>query len=178
MLECGCVGPFAERGLDEAFGLAVGLGRIRLDPDVLDAELLAGAGEGFRKIAAAIVGHDTLDGDAETPEVSDRGAEEGDGAFLPLIREDVGAGDPGMVVDGDVSIFPAGGLATAMAGAMAGATAGDAMANAIEAAELFDVDVDDLARLLALVTWAWVLRLEGGEQTEATAFEDARDASP
>src|SRR5258706_14248331 len=79
-----------------------------------------------------------------------------------------------MVVDGDVSIFPAGGLTAAMAGA----PAGDAMADAIEAAELLDVDVDDLARLLALVAWAWVLRLEAGEQTEATAFEDARDASP
>src|SRR5258706_15730172 len=137
MLEGRDVGPFSERGLDEAFGLSVGLGRIGLDPDVLDAKLLAGAGEGFRKIAAAIVGHDTLDGDAEAPEGSDRGEEEGDGAFFLLIREDVGGGDPGMVGDGDGSIFPAGGPPTARAGA----TAGDAMANAIEAAELLDVDV-------------------------------------
>ena len=78
-----------------------------------------------------------------------------------------------MVGDSDVSILPAG----ALTAAMAGAPAGDAMADAIEAAELLDVDVDDLARLLALVAWAWVLRLEAGEQTEATAFEDVRDAS-
>src|SRR5258706_12571406 len=90
VLEGGGVGPFSERGLDEAFGISVGLGRIGLDPDVLDAKLLAGAGEGFREIAAAIVGHDAFDGDAEALEVSDRGEEEGDGAFLPLIREDVG----------------------------------------------------------------------------------------
>jgi hypothetical protein len=42
MLECGCVGPFSERRLDEAFGLAVGLRRIGFDLDVLDSDLLAG----------------------------------------------------------------------------------------------------------------------------------------
>src|SRR5258705_11595583 len=166
MLEGRGVGPFAERGLDETFGLSGGLGRMGVDPDLPDAKLVAGAGEGFRKIAAAIVGHDTLDGDAEAPEVSDRGEEEGDGAFFLLIREDVGTGDPGMVVDSDVSILPAG----ALTAAMAGAPAGDAMADAIEAAELLDFDVDDLARLLALVAWAWVLRLDAGENTEATGF--------
>ena len=36
--------------------------------------------------------------------------------------------------------------------------------------------MDDLAGLLALVAGAWLLRLEAGEQTEAAALEDARDA--
>ena len=64
MLEgCG-VGPFPERGLDEAFGLAVGLWRVGLGLDVLEAELPAGAGEGLGFVAAAIVGHDAFDGDA------------------------------------------------------------------------------------------------------------------
>ena len=63
-----------------------------------------------------------------------------------------------------------------LAAAMAGATAGDAMADAVEAAELLDVDVDDLAGLLALVAWPGLLRLEAGEQAEAAALEDARDA--
>src|SRR4029077_4017883 len=158
--------------LDEAFGLAVGLWRVGLGLDVLEAELPAGAGEGLGFVAAAIVGHDAFDGDAEDLEVRDRREEEGDGAFLLLIREDVGTGDAGVVVDGDVSILPAGGLATAMAGA----TAGDAMANAVEAAEFLDIEVDDLAGLLALVSRSGLLRLEAGGQTEATACKDARDA--
>jgi len=77
-----------------------------------------------------------------------------------------------MVVDGDVSKLPAGGLATAMAGA----TAGDAMADAVEAAEFLDIEMDDLAGLVALVAWARVLLFEAGEQTEATPPEYARDA--
>src|SRR3954469_5998683 len=42
------VGPFAQGGLDEALGLAVCLGRIRLGSDLLEAEIAAGAAEGLR----------------------------------------------------------------------------------------------------------------------------------
>ena len=43
------IGPFAKRGLDEALGFAVGLWRIGLGANVLEAETLAGLleGEGF-----------------------------------------------------------------------------------------------------------------------------------
>ena len=37
------IGPFAQGGLDEALGLAVGSGRIRLCSDVLQTERFAGA---------------------------------------------------------------------------------------------------------------------------------------
>lgn len=40
------VGPFPERGLDEAFRLAVGFGRIGPGPDMLEAEFAAGPAEG------------------------------------------------------------------------------------------------------------------------------------
>jgi hypothetical protein len=53
-----------------------------------------------------------------------------------------------MVVDGQMQILPA----DAAARALPGAVAGDAMAHAFEAAELLDVDVDQLARLVALVS--------------------------
>ena len=142
MLESGGVGPFSERGLDEALGLTVCLRGIRFDLDVLDAELLAGAGEGFGEIAAAIVGHDALDGDTEAFEIRDGGEEEGDGALLLLVREDVGTCDTRMIVNGNVDEFPACPLATAMAGA----ASGDAVADAAEAAELLNVEMDYLRR--------------------------------
>ena len=41
-----CVGPFPQRGLDEALGLAVGLGRVEPGSDVLEPEPSAGAIEG------------------------------------------------------------------------------------------------------------------------------------
>src|SRR5262245_62914278 len=74
--------PFSQRGLDEAFGFAVGLGGVRLNPDVLDSELFASAGEGFGEVAATIVSHDAFDGNAKAPEVGDGGDQERDGAFL------------------------------------------------------------------------------------------------
>jgi hypothetical protein len=150
VLEGGGVCPFSERGLNEALSLAVSLRGVRLDLDVLDAELLAGAGEGFGEIAAAIVGHDALDDDAEGFEVADGCEEESNGTFLLLVREDIGTGDTGMVVDGNVDEFPAG----ALAAAMTGAASGDPVADAVEAAKLLDVEMDDLAGLLALVAWS------------------------
>ena len=167
MFESGCVGPFSEGGLD----VAIGLRRIGLDLDVLDAELLASAREGFRVVAAAIVGHDALDGDAEGFVVGDGGEQEGNGTLLFLIGEDIGKGDAGMIVDGDMDALPAGPLATAMSGA----PPGDAMSDAVEAAELFDSEMNDLTRLLTLVAWARRLRLQRREQAQPAALEDARD---
>ena len=82
MLEGSGISPFSQRGLDEAFGFAVGLRGVRLNPDVLDSELFASAGEGFGEVAATIVSHDAFDGNAEAPEVGDGGDQERDGAFF------------------------------------------------------------------------------------------------
>jgi hypothetical protein len=60
--------------------------------------------------------------------------------------------------------------------ALAGTASGDAVADAAEAAELLNVEMDYLAGLLALVARAWLVRREAGEQAEATMFENARDA--
>src|ERR671939_1887801 len=141
------VGPFAQGGLDKALGLAVCLGRRGLGPHVLEAEIAAGGAKRLRAIAGAIVGHHTGNRDAEARVVGDRGLEEGDGALLLLIREDLREGHPGGVVDADVDELPP----NAPALALTGSIAGDAMANAIEATELFDIDVDQFAGMLALV---------------------------
>lgn len=45
------VGPFSQRGLDEALGFSIGLRRVGPGPDRLDAEPFAGAGKCFRAIA-------------------------------------------------------------------------------------------------------------------------------
>src|SRR5207249_1260502 len=119
-------------------------------------------GEGF--VAGAVVGHDTLDGDAEALVVGDGCAQEGDGAFLLFVGKDGSGRNSGVVVDGDVGELPAGPLSPASGVALAAAIAGDAMADGIEPAELFDVDMDDLARRPSLVAWSWLLRLDTREQ--------------
>src|SRR5215216_2710691 len=165
------VGPFAQGGLDEALGLTVCLGRIRLGPDVLETEIAAGGAEGLGAIARAIVGHHTGNRDAEVRVVGDRGLEEGDRALLLLVRQDLREGHPGGVVDADVDELPS----DAPALALTGSIAGDAMADAVEAAELFDIDVDQFAGMFALVA----ANRRGGfkclDAVEAEAPEDATD---
>ena len=67
--------------------------------DALDLEFFAGFGEVLGSIAGTVVGHDALDGDAEAFVVGDGGLEEGGGALLSLVWQDLGEGDAGVVVD-------------------------------------------------------------------------------
>src|SRR5690242_19677563 len=99
MLEGGGVGPFSERRLDEAFGLAVGLWCIWLGHDVLDTQATAGTCKGLRAIATTVVGHHAINGDAEALKIGDCLEERGDRALLFLVREYRGGGHARMVVD-------------------------------------------------------------------------------
>ena len=58
------IGPLPSDGLDEAFGLAVGLRPVRTGEAMLEAELTAGVGEELGAIRGAAVGEDALNGDA------------------------------------------------------------------------------------------------------------------
>ena len=68
--------------------------------------------------------------------------EEGAGALLLLVGQELGVGEAGGVVDGDVEVLPA----DAAVLVHAGMVAGDAMADAVDPAELLGVDVDEFAR--------------------------------
>ena len=68
------VGPLAQGGLDEAFGLAVGSWRIGSGAAVFDLHLLAGESEEAGAIAGAVVGEQSADADAVTSEELDRRA--------------------------------------------------------------------------------------------------------
>src|SRR5919198_1042597 len=141
------VGPFAQRGLDEAFSLAVGLGRIGPGADVLEGVTATGVAEGEGFVAGAVVGHDALDANAEAGIVSKGSQQEGDGAVFRLVGPDLGEGDARGIVDRDVDELPADTAAVALAGAIAS----DAVADPFEAAKLLDVDVEELAGFLAFV---------------------------
>src|SRR5438067_5941392 len=150
------VSPFPERGLDEALGLAVGFRRVGLGADVLEAEVAASVAEGEGLIAAAVVGHDADDGDAEAFVISHGRLEEGSGAVDLLVRLDLGEGDAGVIVNADVDELPADAAAVALAGAIAG----DAVADPVETTELFDIDVDHLAGRGALIAARRLGRLQ------------------
>jgi hypothetical protein len=76
-----------------------------------------------------------------------------------------------MVVDRQMDIFPADSAGVALAVPIAG----DSMADPTELAQLFDVDVDDLARRGPLVAAYGLGRLERRQAIEAQPFQDAVD---
>src|SRR5438046_801294 len=83
------VGPLAEGGLDEALGLAVGLGSVRAGEAVCESELSHGGLHRFRAVTGAIVGVNALNLDAEALEESEGGVEEGDDTFGLFVWEDL-----------------------------------------------------------------------------------------
>ena len=133
--------------MDEALGLSIGARRIWSGADVTQGEGAAGIAKGQGSVATAVVGHYARDLDAEAFIVSDGGVEKRHGALLGVVRHDLDEGDAGGVVDADMDELPA----DAAIMALASAIAGDAVADAIESDELFDVDVDQVAGMIALV---------------------------
>ena len=81
-------GSFTQGGLYEALCLAICFWRIRLCPDVFEAEFFTGGGEGVGFITGSIIGHHPFDGDAEVLVGGDGVFQMGAGAVLFLIGED------------------------------------------------------------------------------------------
>ena len=165
------VSPFSQSGLDEAFGLAVGARRVRAGKAMADAETMASIAEEPRAIARAVVGQQTTNVDAEGAVVSDRSMEESHGGVAAFIGQDLREGEAGVVVDGDVNELPAG-AATAL-----GLVGGNAMTGAEEAAELLDVEMQQIAGAGMFVAAHGPSRFEIADTTEAFAVQNAADGS-
>jgi hypothetical protein len=166
------VSPFASNGLDEAFGLAVGLRAIGTSEEMADAQLETGSGEEFGAISGAAVGEDTLDEDAVSLVKGDGLVEGGQNAGSFFIGKKTGESQAGMVIDGDVKGLGAG------AGITMGTVAGGADAGLVKAAQLFNIKRKKLTGRGAFVTNDGRLgRIEGGEAVQAMALEDAGKGS-
>src|ERR1700741_277434 len=86
-----------------------------------------------------------------------------------FVGEETSEGETGVIVDGDVEAFDAG------AWIAKGAIAGGADARAGEAAQLLDVEVEELARLGVFIAEGRRFgRIEGREAVEMMAAQDAR----
>src|ERR1700730_8594063 len=164
------VGPLPEAGLDEALGLAVGPGRVRLSAQMTDLELCAGVSEGMRDVRRPIVGHDALDAYAAALEVGDGRFEEGGRGITAFIGSDAGERQAGVVVDGDVDVLPAG-LAKGTA-----VIARDAMPYARDSAEFFRIKMQQLTGTLTLIATNRWAGLELAPTRQMGPTQDARDA--
>lgn len=69
------------------------------------------------------------------------------GGPLLFIRQHLGIGKPGSIIDGDVQAFPA----SAAFVALARPVAGDPVPDPVDPAELLGIDMDQFTRMLTLV---------------------------
>src|SRR6266478_1110611 len=163
------VGPLAQGGLDEAFGLAVGARRVRAGEAVLDGEWETSGAKVAGAIAGAVVGEQSGNDDAVLGVEGDRGAQEGDGGFALLVGQHAGEGEAGVIVDGDVQSLPAGELRAAAAAAIA------ANGNLLIAGHTLDVEVQQIARGRMLVAHDGRSRVQVAPAVEMSPPENAAD---
>jgi len=163
------VGPLAERGLDEALGLAISLWSIRSCEAMFDMEGGDGEAHGMGTVTGAVVGVNTRNGDAMGGEEGEGSMEEGESTGGGFIWEKFGEGEATVIVDGDVKIFP-----TGAADVVVLAVAGDAMACADNPSEFLDVEVEEIAWMKVLVANDWRRRGKLSKE-KAMAVEDAGD---
>src|SRR5690606_20923182 len=112
-------------------------------------------------VAGAVVGHHAAYTNAAGGEPGHGTLEESGGGLGGLaFVEHLGVGQAGRVVDSDVEVLPPD---AAHAG---GAITVHPVAGPADLAELFDVDVDQLACVAALVAVGWLDRVELGQPVE------------
>jgi len=163
------VGPFASDGLDEPFGFTVCLRPVWASEAVFDAELATGGGEVFGTVGGAAIGQDALDLDVVKSVEVDGLVEGVEDAWDFLVWEDAGKGEAGMIIDSDVEAFDA------CAGVAHGAIARGANAWHREAAEFFDVQMEEFAWVVTFVADDGRARLQSRETVEAVPAEDPGD---
>ena len=149
------IGPLAQGGLDEAFGLAVGAGREGARVSMAEASREAACVEGTGAVTPAVVGQHAADLDAEMLVVGERGGEKRGGAGGRLVGVDLGEGHAGMVIHADMDVFPAGAW-TGVA-----AVVGHAVAGAAKPAEFLDIEVQQVAGMRMFVAANGRRRVEG-----------------
>lgn len=137
---------------------------------MLEAQLEAGKGEVGGAIGGPAIGEDALDLDAMSLVEVEGLVESVEDVFDLFAWKKAGEAESGMIIDGDMKTFDAGVAITL------GAITGGTDAGAREAAQLLDVEVKQLAGVIAFVSndgrfW----RFEGRKTVEAVAAKDARE---
>jgi hypothetical protein len=137
---------------------------------MLEAKLEAGSGEVGGAIGGPAIGEDALDSDTMSLIEVEGLVESAEDVFDLFAWKKAGKAESGMIIDGDMETFDAGVAITL------GAITGGTDAGAGEAAQLLDIEVKQLARVIAFIAndgrfW----RFEARETVEAVAAKDARE---
>lgn len=163
------VGPLAQGGLDEAFGFAVGLRRVRASAAVFEAHLKTNVVKLVGAIAAAVIGEPGANGDAMASEKVNGILEKGDGGVGLLIGEDLSEGQARMVIDGDVQGLPTGMLVLTAAAAV------PAPRDLLEAGQALDIEVEKISGKRMLIAHHRGQRMQIAPAAETGAAQNAAD---
>jgi len=166
------IGPFADSGLDKPFGLAVGAWCVDAGANVFDLQLAATFSEAIGAEAGTVISHDAANRDAHVSEVSYRLTQETAGGGAGFIRKHGGESHAGVIVNGDIKELPAGTASFVLR------VSGETVAGFVDARQLFDVDMQQVAgggMLVANDGNGWFERANG---VQFQAGQDAADGGP
>jgi len=164
------VSPLAQGGLDEAFGFAVGARSIGAGEAVTKAELQAGLAELAGAISRAVIGEQGANADAVLGIEVQGLAQEVDGGGGLLVGQQLGEGEAGVVVDGDVQGYPA---EVSMAGAAASAITTNG--NPLKTGHSLDVEMQQIAGERMLIALYGRGGMKVTPAAESGTTEDAAD---
>lgn len=133
---------------------------------MLELEDAAGLGKGLGDVGRTVVAHHLTALDALAVEPGHGAAQEADRSGLLLISKNLHIGEPRGVVDGHVDPVVADACGTALL-----PVAGDAVTHLAEAGQLLDVDVNQAARRLALITLHHRFGLQVPQPPQAQAVQ-------
>ena len=155
------IGPALLESADEALGFAIGTGRVGASVEMSDAALSAGTVEAFGDVAAAVVGHDTLDGYAACVEEGHSTLEELGAGVLVLFGHHLDVGDPTVVIHSDMCELPP------CSTALAGQVTMDTVSRTNDTGEFLGIQVQDLTRTGPFVPLYWWFGLQIPESSHA-----------
>jgi hypothetical protein len=165
------VDPLAESSLDESFGLTVGAGSVRTSEVMTQSELQDSGAESMGAITMAVIGKQAANGDTESGVVIHGSKEKGYRIRGGEGGQDLGKGDAGMVIDGDVKILPAAMMVATTAAVGTNLDFG-------KAAQLLDIEVEQIARSGMFITLDGNGRLQIAHAVQAKAAENAAHGGP
>ena len=165
------VDPFSESGLNEAFGFTVGARGIGTGEAVTQAQGEDGFAEGMGTIAVAVVGEQAANANTQAGVMRETGVEESDGGNGGAVGPDLAESQAGMIVDGDVEAFPAGMV-------FAAAAAVGTSDHVRKAAQLFQIEMEQIAGSGMLIADQWHSRLQVAHTVEAQTAQDTADGGP
>lgn len=141
-------GPFAQAGLDEPLGLAIGLRVVRLGEAVLDAQGLAGLGEQTRAVGRAVVSEQTLNAHTQGRVVGNGSLQKVHRRAIALIGMHLHEAHAAVVIDSHKGELPTSAIdrVTAVAGdAVAGRSMRPSFLVPIQVREFTALDLEAMA---------------------------------